>query len=126
MGLDIIMLVFLTVLEFICAQAPFRLKGFMAGIWYAMLSVKFFITTIDIVIAYYHLMDRMWIIHESIKIGMIGLSLIVIIVLSITCRWYKYRELDEVVKVIVSGVFEFTINFYDELLLTISLLIQNG
>ena len=46
------MLVFLTVLEFICAQTPFRLKGFMVGIWYAMLSVKFFITTIDIVIAY--------------------------------------------------------------------------
>ena len=99
------MLVFLTVLEFICAQAPFRLKGFMAGIWYAMLSVKFFITTIDIVIVYYHPMERTWIIYESIKIGMIGLSLIVF---GITCRWYKYRERDEVVNVqgMIEDIFE--------------------
>ena len=60
------MLVFLTVLEFICAQAPFRLKGFMVGIWYAMLSIKYFITTIDSAIVYYHLMERVWIIYESI------------------------------------------------------------
>ena len=47
------MLVFLTVLEFICAQAPFRLNGFMVGIWYAMLSIKYFITTIDTAIVYH-------------------------------------------------------------------------
>ena len=89
--------VFLTVLEFICAQAPFRLKGFMVGIWYAMLSIKYFITIIDIVIFdYYHLMERTWIIYESIKIGIIGLSLIIF---GISCRWYRYRERDEVVNV---------------------------
>ena len=71
-------LVFLTVLEFICAQAPFRLKGFMVGIWYAMLSIKYFITTIDnAIFDYHHLMERVWIIYESIKIGIIGLSLII-------------------------------------------------
>ena len=91
------MLVFLTVLEFICAQAPFRLKGFMVGIWYAMLSIKYFITTIDTAIFdYYHLMERVWIIYESIKIGIIGLSLIIF---GISCRWYRYRERDEVVNV---------------------------
>ena len=90
------MLVFLTVLEFICAQAPFRLKGFMVGIWYAMLSIKYFITTIDTVIVYFHLMERTWIIYESIKIGIIGLSLIIF---GISCRWYRYRERDEVVNV---------------------------
>ena len=89
------MLVFLTVLEFICAQAPFRLKGFMVGIWYAMLSIKYFITTIDTAIVY-HLMERTWIIYESIKIGIIGLSLIIF---GISCRWYRYRERDEVVNV---------------------------
>ena len=88
--------VFLTVLEFICAQAPFRLKGFMVGIWYAMLSVKYFITTIDIAIVDYHLMERVWIIYESIRIGIIGLSLIIF---GISCRWYRYRERDEVVNV---------------------------
>ena len=91
------MLVFLTVLEFICAQAPFRLKGFMVGIWYAMLSIKYFITTIDTAIFdYYHLMERVWIIYESTKIGIIGLSLIIF---GISCRWYRYRERDEVVNV---------------------------
>ena len=91
------MLVFLTVLEFICAQAPFRLKGFMVGIWYAMLSIKYFITTIDTAtFDYYHVMERVWIIYESIKIGIIGLSLIIF---GISCRWYHYRERDEVVNV---------------------------
>ena len=90
------MLVFLTVLEFICAQTPFRLKGFMVGIWYAMLSIKYFITTIDTVIVHFHLMERTWIIYESIKIGIIGLSLIIF---GISCRWYRYRERDEVVNV---------------------------
>ena len=86
------MLVFLTVLEFICAQAPFRLKGFMVGIWYAMLSIKYFITTIDSAIfVYYHLMEMTWIIYESIKIGIIGLSLIIF---GISCQWYRYRERD--------------------------------
>ena len=89
------MLVFLTVLEFICAQAPFRLKGFMVGIWYAMLSIKYFITTIDTAIVYY-LMERTWIIYESIKIGIISLSLVIF---GISCRWYRYRERDEVVNV---------------------------
>ena len=90
------MLVFLTVLEFICAQAPFRLKGFMVGIWYAMLSIKYFIATIDTAIVYYHLMERVWIIYESTKIGIIGLSLIIF---GISCQWYRYRERDEVVNV---------------------------
>ena len=98
------MLIFLTVLEFICAQAPFRLKGFMVGIWYAMLSVKYFIITIDTAIVY-HLMERVWIIYEGIKIGIIGLSLIIF---GISCRWYRYRERDEVVNVqgMIEEIFE--------------------
>ena len=91
------MLVFMTVLEFICAQAPFRLKGFMVGIWYAMLSIKYFIAAIDnVIFVYYHLMERTWIIYESIKISIIGLSLIIF---GISCRWYRYRERDDVVNV---------------------------
>ena len=91
------MLVFMTVLEFICAQAPFRLKGFMVGIWYAMLSIKYFIAAIDnVIFVYYHLMERTWIIYESIKIGIIGLSLIIF---GISCRLYRYRERNEVVNV---------------------------
>ena len=91
------MLVFVSVLEFICAQAPFRLKGFMIGIWYAMFSLKYLlINIIDSAVIYYHLIERTWIIYESIKIGIIGLSLIIF---GIICRWYRYRERDEVVNV---------------------------
>ena len=91
------MLVFVSVLEFICAQAPFRLKGFMIGIWYAMFSLKYLlINMIDSAVIYYGLMERTWIIYESIKIGIIGLSLIIF---GIICRWYRYRERDEVVNV---------------------------
>ena len=91
------MLVFVSVLEFICAQAPFRLKGFMIGIWYAMFSLKYLlINMIDSAVIYDGLMETTWIIYESIKIGIIGLSLIIF---SIICRWYRYRERDEVVNV---------------------------
>ena len=99
------MLVFLTVLEFICAQAPFRLKGFMVGIWYAMLSIKYFITIIDSFIVVYDPKERAWIIYESIRIGIIGLSLIIF---GISCRWYRYRERDEVVNIqgMIEEIFE--------------------
>ena len=96
------MLVFLTILEFICAQVPFSLKGFMVGIWYAMLSIKYFVTIIDSCIAYYHLKEKTWIMHER---GIIGLSLII---LGISCRWYRYHEHDEVVNVqgMIEEIFE--------------------
>ena len=100
------MLVFVSVLEFICAQAPFRLKGFMIGIWYAMFSIKYIIIKLtDDGISYYQLEERTWIIYESIKIGIIGLSLIIF---GISCRWYHYREHDEVVNVqgMIEDIFE--------------------
>ena len=100
------MLVFISVLEFICAQAPVRLKGFMIGIWYAMFSIKYIIINLtDDGISYYQLEERTWIIYESIKIGIIGLSLIIF---GISCRWYRYRERDEVVNVqgMIEEIFE--------------------
>ena len=100
------MLVFVSVLEFICAQAPFRLKGFMIGIWYTMFSIKYIIIDItDDVISYFQLEERTWIIYESIKIGIIGLSLIIF---GISCQWYRYRERDEVVNVqgMIEDIFE--------------------
>ena len=42
------------------------------------------------------IMERVWIIYESIKIGIIGLSLIIF---GISCQWYRYHECDEVVNV---------------------------
>ena len=100
------MLVFVSVLEFICAQAPFRLKGFVIGIWYAMFSIKYIIINLtDDGISYYQSDERTWIIYESIKIGIIGLSLVIF---GISCRWYRYRERDEVVNVqgMIEDIFE--------------------
>ena len=100
------MLVFVSVLEFICAQAPFRLKGFVIGSWYAMLSIKYiFVNIVDEVITLYYKEDKKWIIYESIKIAIIGLSLIIF---GISCRWYRYRERDEVVNVqgMIEEIFE--------------------
>ena len=104
------MLVFVSVLEFICAQAPFRLKGFMVGIWYAMFSIKYiFVDIIEFFITSFYKEDRAWIIYESIRIGIIGLSLIVF---GICCRWYRYRERDEVVNVqgMIEDIFEKELN----------------
>ena len=104
------MLVFVSVLEFICAQAPFRLKGFMVGIWYAMFSIKYiFVDIIEFSITFFYKEDRTWIIYESIKIGIIGLSLIIF---GISCRWYRYRERDEVVNVqgMIEDIFEKELN----------------
>ena len=91
------MLVFVSILELICAQVPFRMKGFMIGIWYAMFSIKYILTNIiEFLIDHYYKEDKAWIIYESIKIGIIGLCLIIF---GISCRWYRYRERDEVVNV---------------------------
>ena len=99
------MLVFVSILEFICAQAPFRLKGFMIGIWYSMFSIKNIINIADYSIIHYQSEERAWIIYESIKICIIGLSLIIF---GISCRWYRYRERDEVVNVqgMIEDIFE--------------------
>ena len=100
------MLVFVSALEFICAQSPFRLKGFVVGIWYAMFSIKYIIINLtDDGISYYQLEERTWIVYESIKLGIIGLSLIIF---GISCRWYRYRERDEVVNVqgMIEDIFE--------------------
>ena len=104
------MLVFMSVLEFICAQAPFRLKGFMVGIWYAMFSIKYIFHIIEFSITFFiSKEDKAWIVYESIKIGIIGLSLIIF---GISCRWYRYRERDEVVNVqgMIEDIFERELN----------------
>ena len=100
------MLVSVSVFEFICAQAPFRLKGFMIGIWYAMFSIKYiFVNIAECFILIFFKEDKVWIIYESIKIGIIGLSLVIF---GISCRWYHYRERDEVVNVqgMIENIFE--------------------
>ena len=108
------MLVFASVLEFICAQAPFRLKGFIVGIWYAMFSLKILVVNIvDIVTFIDFKKEKAWIIYESIRIGIIGLSLIIF---GISCRWYHYRERDEVYNLqgTIADIFEEELTKHNE------------
>ena len=85
-------LVFSTVLEFICAQSPNETKGLLIGLWYSMLSIKsFFINIIDTQVP----MDTTeWNIYHGIKGVMIFISLAAF---SIVCKKYKYRERNEIV-----------------------------
>ena len=83
--------VFMTVLEFICAQAPHTLKGLLIGIWYASFSIKYF--TVGVLDAY--MIDKTtWNIYHGVKGFGIFLSMVFF---SLVCKFYRYRERDEIV-----------------------------
>ena len=86
------LLVFMTTLEFICAQAPLRLKGLLIGIWYALLAIHYIpvgalesLTSTDVMA---------WEVFQEVKIFLIFLSLMLYLCVS---RRYRYRLRDEVV-----------------------------
>ena len=84
-------LVFMTTLEFICAQAPLRLKGLLIGIWYASLAIYYlpvrvseqFVTNVVT-----------WEVFYEVKAFLIFLSLMLFMCVS---KRYRYRVRDEVV-----------------------------
>ena len=85
------LLVFMTVLEFICAQAPHTMKGLLIGIWYASFSIKYFtVGVLDV----YMVEETTWSIYHGVKGFSIFLS---IIFFSLVCKFYRYRERDEIV-----------------------------
>ena len=88
------LLVFMTMLEFICAQAPHTMKGLLIGIWYAMLFIQYII--INIINTNLIKVDStyQWTIYSGVK----GFGIFVSLVLySIACKFYTYRERDEVI-----------------------------
>ena len=87
------LLVFATVLEFICAQSPNEVKGLLIGIWYSMQSLKY--TLIGFMDSWSRLMDTVpWSIYNGAK----GLGILLsIFSFSVTYRNYRYRERNEVV-----------------------------
>ena len=87
----IFLLVFMTTLEFICAQAPLRLKGLLIGVWYALLAVNYLIVQIPEV---YTIFNTTWKIFQAVKTFFIFVSLVVFMKVS---KWYRYRLRDEVV-----------------------------
>ena len=87
------LLVFLSAIEFICAQAPLRLKGLLIGLWYASLSVHYLL--VDIPDIYIPLTDgTTWVVIQEAKAFLIALSLIFFVHVS---EQYRYRVRDEVV-----------------------------
>ena len=81
------MLVFLTTLEFILAQAPRTMQGFLIGLWYAMQSVNVGIS----IIGYVSCAVFNWQYYAT-KTSLVSLSLILF---AIAARKYKYRQLNE-------------------------------
>ena len=87
------LLVFMTVLEFICAQSPNSLKGLLIGIWYSTSSVKYMV--IDVLDKHPLLLEsNPWSIYHGIKGFGIFLS---ILSFSIIYKSYRYRERNEIV-----------------------------
>ena len=85
------LLVFMTILEFICAQAPLRLKGLLIGIWYALMAIRYLpVTPFTKEATTYEVL----VVHE-VKIFLIFLSLMLYLCVS---RRYRYRLRDEVVQ----------------------------
>ena len=87
------LLVFVTTIEFICAQSPNAMKGLLIGVWYSMLSVKCSVASnLD---THPSLLEvDNWCIYHGIKGLCIFLS---IVSFSFVFRHYKYRERDEIV-----------------------------
>ena len=87
------LLVFMSAIEFICAQAPLRLKGLLIGLWYASLSVHYLLVEVPDI--YIPLTDgTTWEIIQEVKAFLIALSLIFFAYVS---GRYRYRVRDEVV-----------------------------
>ena len=86
------LLVFMTVLEFICAQSPNALKGLLIGIWYSTFSVKYMIDILETHLLF--LESSPWSIYHGIKGFGIFLS---ILSFSIIYKSYRYRERNEIV-----------------------------
>ena len=84
-------LVFMTALEFICAQAPLRLKGLLIGLWYASLAANYLLVEVT---ETFTTDSTTWEIFHEVKAFLIFLSLMFYLCVS---KRYCYRQRDEVV-----------------------------
>ena len=85
------LLVFLTTIEFICAQSPNAMKGLLIGIWYSMMSIKYIVVN-NLNIHKNLLQTDSWSIYHGIR----GVGIFVsIICFSFISKRYRYRERDE-------------------------------
>ena len=105
-----ILLVFMTALEFISAQAPLRLKGLLIGVWYAFLSINYLLVEAP---ELFTIKSTTWKIFHGIKAGLIFLSLVMYLCVS---RRYRYRLRDEVVneQYLIEEIYEREITLAEE------------
>ena len=87
------LLVFVTTVEFICAQSPNAMKGLLIGIWYSMLSVKYMVVYVLDTHMFFKDASE-WNLYHGIKGTCIFIS---IIIFSSICKHYQYRRRDEIV-----------------------------
>ena len=87
------LLVFMTMLEFICAQCPNAMKGLLIGLWYSFLVINYsIVNTLDIWLQ--RIEQTPWSIYHGVKGGLIFLSLCLF---TVACRRYQFRERNEIV-----------------------------
>ena len=87
------LLVHMTTLESICAQAPRTLQGLHIGLWYAIFSIRYLLmSTLD------HIFTSSlgMLIYQAVRTSLVLLSMILYLCVS---RAYKYRIRDWVVHV---------------------------
>ena len=83
------LLVFLTILEFILAQAPRSMQGLLIGLWYAYQSLAVVVRLVS-VITLQDVHCHYW--PYIVKTVLAIVSLLLYLLVS---RWYKYRQRDE-------------------------------
>ena len=96
------LLVFTSALEFICAQAPLRMKGLLIGIWYATFALQNLATYApDEMIELYH----NWMILHGVRAFF---TLVSLIMYCCVAKRYRYRLRDEIVneQFLVEEVYE--------------------
>ena len=88
------LLVFMTALEFICAQAPQTMQGLLIGLWYGTHSIRYLLVAIleDFATS----KADFWYIYQACKGVMIVISLMLY---SFVAWHYKKRARDEVVNI---------------------------
>ena len=107
-----VLLIFMTTLEFICAQAPLRLKGLLIGIWYASLGGGYVLQLVESA-PIFTSKRVMWEIFHEVKAFLIFLSLMLFLCVS---KWYRYRLRDEVVneQFLVEEIYERELTLAEE------------
>ena len=101
----------MTALEFICAQAPLRLKGLLISVWYSLLAINYLLVQVP---ELFTVIGSSWIIFHEVKAFFVFLSLMMYLCVS---KYYCYRLRDEVVneQFLVEEIYDRELNLTEQL-----------